>query len=171
MRRIRIVRYEASHAAALQEAAIESAAEVGPWLPWCRPTHTLADAEQYIAWQTELFDRGDEYSFAIESDDGGFLGGCGLNDLDKTNRRANLGYWLRTSVTGHGYATTAVRQLAAWAFASTELVRLEIVIAVENALSQRVAERIGAAREGVLRRRILLHGVHHDAVCYSILRP
>jgi len=58
-----------------------------------------------------------------------------------------------------------------WAFASTELVRLEILVAISNLPSQRVAEKAGAVREGVLRRRLLLHGVSHDAVMFSLTRP
>jgi RimJ/RimL family protein N-acetyltransferase len=64
-----------------------------------------------------------------------------------------------------------VRQLADFAFRTTDLVRLEIVCAVGNERSQRVAERAGAVREGVLRRRLVLHGEAVDAVMYSLVRP
>ena len=46
-----------------------------------------------------------------------------------------------------------------------------VVFAVSNLPSQRVAEKAGAVREGVLRRRLLLHGVSHDAVMFSLTRP
>jgi RimJ/RimL family protein N-acetyltransferase len=71
---------------------------------------------------------------------------------------------------GRGAAVAAVRQVADWAFAQTELVRLEVVCAVGNVRSQRTAERAGAVREGVLRQRLLIHGQAHDAVMHSILR-
>jgi ribosomal-protein-serine acetyltransferase len=35
-------------------------------------------------------------------------------------------------------------------------------------VSQRVAEKSGALREGVLRNRLLLHGKIHDAAMYSL---
>ena len=69
-----------------------------------------------------------------------------------------------------GVATEAVRQVADFAFGNTDLVRLEIVCAVGNDASQRVAERAGAVREGVLRHRLLLHGQPVDAVMYSVVR-
>lgn len=171
MSSVRIRRYAPAHAVPLNEAALESVAEVGPWLPWCHRGHTLDEAESYIRQQRERFERGEEYSFAIESEDGRLLGGCGLNELDQSNRRCNLGYWVRSSETGRGHATQAVLQLASWAFSHTDLVRLEIVASVENKPSQRVAERVMSVREGVLRRRLLLHGRWHDAVSYSIIRP
>lgn len=55
---------------------------------------------------------------------------------------ANLGYWVRTSATGSGVAPIAVRQAATRAFSTTELHRLEIVVAVKNVRSIRVAEII-----------------------------
>jgi RimJ/RimL family protein N-acetyltransferase len=67
-------------------------------------------------------------------------------------------------------AAAAVRLVAAWAFEQTDLERLEVFVAAENSRSLRVAQKVGAVREGVLRRRILLHGVFHDAVMHSIVR-
>ena len=46
----------------------------------------------------------------------------------------------------------------------------EITPDVGNLRSQRVAEAVGAHREGVLRSRLLVHGEFHDAVMYSIVR-
>jgi len=65
----------------------------------------------------------------------------------------------------------AVRAVAAYAFRETDLIRLEIVVAVGNTRSQRVAERSAAVREGVLRSRVLLPTGPVDAVMYSLVRP
>jgi RimJ/RimL family protein N-acetyltransferase len=100
-----------------------------------------------------------------------FLGAIGLNNIDPVNPRANLGYWVRTSAKGRGVATEAVRRIVEWSFANTPLVRLEVVVSVENAPSLRVAEKAGAIREGVLRSRILLHGRMHDAVMFAFIKP
>ena len=83
---------------------------------------------------------------------------------------ANLGYWVRTSQAGRGVAPRAIRHLASFAFAETDLQRLEIVCAVGNQRSQRAAEKAGAHREGILRARLFVHGQPHDAVMYSIVR-
>jgi RimJ/RimL family protein N-acetyltransferase len=163
--------YAADDAAELFEAARESIAEVYPWLPWCHPGYTLAEAEEWARSRAALAASGEEYNFVVAGPDDRFLGGCGLNQVNRAHRFANLGYWLRTSATGRGVATEVVRLLREFAFAHTDLVRLEIVCAVGNVRSQRVAERAGAFREGVLRDRILLHGRPVDAVMYSLVRP
>lgn len=162
--------YRLEDAPALYEAVIESRAELAPWMPWCHPLYSIDDSRAWVELQIANFAEGREYDFMIMSPDGQLLGGCGLNFLDVLNRRANLGYWLRTSATGNGYAAEAVRQLVAWAFTNTDFHRLEVVAAVGNERSLRVAERAGAVREGVLRSRLVLHDVAHDAVVCSFVK-
>jgi RimJ/RimL family protein N-acetyltransferase len=162
--------YVAEDAHPLWAAARESQQELFRWLEWCHPGYSLADAEWWCNSRAALAAAGQEYAFVIAAPDGGFLGGCGLNQLNAVHRIANLGYWVRTSATGRGVATEAVRLLSRFAFENTDLVRLEIVCAVENQRSQRVAEAAGALREGVLRSRLLVHGSPVDAVMHSLVR-
>lgn len=162
--------YTPEDAQDLWDAARESVGEVFQWLPWCHAQYSLAEAVEWIRSRAPLAAEGAEYTFAVVGTDGRFLGGCGLNQINRIHRFANLGYWVRSSATRHGVATEAVRQVADFAFGNTELVRLEILCAVGNGPSQRVAERAGAVREGVLRHRLLLHGQPVDAVMYSLVR-
>jgi len=166
----RLRSYHPDDAAALWEAAHESVAEVFPRLAWCHAQYSMTAAADWIHSRSQLAAEGHEYTFAIVGDDGRFLGGCGINQINRIHRFGNLGYWVRTSATGRGVASEALRQAAGFAFQNTDLVRLEIVCAVGNERSQRVAGRAGAVREGVLRRRLLLHGEPVDAVMYSLVR-
>ncbi len=162
--------YRVGDAAALFDAASESVDEVYPWLEWCHPGYTLAEAEVWTGSCERLFAEGVEYNFAIVDGSGAFLGGCGLNQINRAHRLANLGYWVRSSRAGRGVAAAATRLLADFAFTRTELVRLEILCAVGNRRSQRAAEKSGAIREGVLHDRLFFHGAPHDAVIYAVLR-
>ena len=163
--------YMPADAPALFEAARESVADVNLWLPWCHAGYQLCDAETWIASQVEAFAARREFAFLIEDSAGRFLGGCGLNHISELHRLANLGYWVRTSRAGQGIAAQAVRLVAEWAFANTNLERLEIVVAVGNTRSERVAVKSGAQREGLLRSRLYFHEQPHDAVMYSLVRP
>ena len=167
---VRIRPYRVEDADAVVEAALESTTEAHPWMPWCHPGYTLSESRSWLDAQTAGFAAGTAFEFAIVSEDGRYLGGCGLNQIDPLNRRANLGYWVRSTATGRGVATAAVQALRDWAFAATDLVRLEIVIAEGNVASHRVAERVGAVREGTLRRRLILHGRLSDATMFSLTR-
>ncbi|MBK8167827.1 MAG: GNAT family N-acetyltransferase [bacterium] len=152
------------------EAAKESVAEVNLWLSWCHRDYSIEEAQQWSAAQALAFEQGREYEFVVTDDNGRFLGGCGLNHINCADRGANLGYWVRTTEMGRGVALQAVRRVVEFAFTATNLERLEIVCAVGNRASQRVAEKSGAAREGIARGRIYLRGQPCDAVIYSILR-
>ena len=111
-----------------------------------------------------------DYTFAVVGNrDGRFLGTCGINQIDRMHLRANLGYWVRSTATGRGIATEATRLLARFGFETLRLERIEIVVNVGNLASGRVAEKAGALREGVARRRLRTNGESHDAVVYSLI--
>ena len=166
-----IRRYRLDDAADVLEAVRESVQEIQPWMPWCHPGYSIEDSVSWLTAQVPAFDAGTAFEFAIVSSDGRYLGGCGLNQIDALNRRANLGYWVRSTETRRGVATAAARALRDWAFEHTSLIRLEIVVAASNHASQRVAEKVGAVREGLLHRRLVLHGAVHNATMFSLTRP
>ena len=167
---VRIRPYASSDAPALYEAVRESIEHLRPWMGWCHADYTLAEAREWVDRHVALFAEKREHQFVVIDEDGALLGACGLNQVDSANRRANLGYWIRLSAAGRGCALAAVRLVAAWAWENTDLERLEIVVAVGNAASLRVAEKVGASREGVLAHRLLIRETFHDAVMFSLVR-
>ena len=151
-------------------AVRESRAELGLWMPWCTPDYDQSRAAEYVVKSQEERRAGRAYEFGIFGPDGEFLGNCGLNCINVENKFANLGYWIRTRRTRRGFATSAVLELARWGFSNTDLNRFEIVAAVDNVASQRVAERAGAHREGIAKQRLVFGGRVHDAAIYSLVR-
>jgi ribosomal-protein-serine acetyltransferase len=167
---VHIRRYQPSDVSDVFEAVRESLPELQPWMPWSHPAYSIHESRSWLQAQIAAFEQRTAFEFAIIDDDGRYLGACGLNQIDHANRRANLGYWVRTSATNRGVATRAVGVLRDWAFAHTDLIRLEIVIAVGNLASGRVAEKAGAVREGTLHKRLMLRGVAQDAAIFSLTR-
>jgi ribosomal-protein-serine acetyltransferase len=161
--------YQQGDAEPMFAAVHESVADVFPWMSWCHSQYSMDDARKWVTTQQELAEQGRAYEFAIWNENQ-YLGGCGINQISQANRFANLGYWVRSSATGRGVAPAAVRLVASHAFQETDLIRLEIVCAVGNVRSQRVAEKVGALREGVLRNRVLLPSGPSDAVMFSLVR-
>jgi len=153
------------------EAVRETLPELCRWMTWCHPGYSEADALRWISSQAQARESGSAFEFLIVGGSGRLLGVCGINAINHENRFANLGYWVRTSESRRGVAVNAVKLLASWVFEHTNLQRLEIVTAVGNDASQRVAEKAGALREGTLRSRLCIHGAYHDAVMHSIIRP
>ena len=154
----------------LYEAACESVAELSPWLPWCHPGYRIEDSREWVERCAVRWDEGEAYNFAIcDAQNGTYLGGCGLSITSPASGIANLGYWVRTGQTRQGVATAATRLLARFGFEELSLNRVEIVVAIENRVSLRVAEKAGATREGLLRNRLVDSEAAHDAVMHSFI--
>jgi len=153
------------------EAVRESQAQVGRWLAWCHPEYSLADSRAWVDLRSAAWQVGHDFGFVIaDKADGRFLGGCGLNQFEWPSRRANLGYWVRTSAAGRGVATAAARLLARFGLEWASLERIEIVAAAGNVASQRVAAKAGATLECLARRRLHVGDVQSDGFVFSLVR-
>ena len=98
------------------------------------------------------------------------LGVVSLRIAERDPGLAAVGYWLRPEARGRGAATVAVQLIALWAFNELGVQRLELTTAPENAASQRVAERAGFSREGVLRGLVATKdNGRRDSVMFSLL--
>jgi RimJ/RimL family protein N-acetyltransferase len=97
------------------------------------------------------------------------LGTIALMELDWEQHRADIGFWLAPWARGRGIATRAVTLLARWALEILGLARIQMGIYPSNQASQRVAERAGFVREGVLRSFLEVKGCRQDVVLFSLL--
>ena len=163
--------FKTGDAEVLYKAVRESLAEISPWLEFAHDDYSIKETKKWLKTHPKNQRNGIEYNFAIfDTKDSTFLGGCGLNRIDKLNKRANLGYWTRTGYTGRGVATAATLLLAKWGFKELKLNRIEILVATINRPSLHVAEKAGAQREGVMRKRIVVRDKVYDAVMFSLVR-
>lgn len=167
---ISIRRYGAEDIPVLFEAARESAGEsFTRWMPWYHEQYAIEDSSAFILHCEEAWVKGEEYGFGVfDAGTGDLLGGVGLNQFNRDHKFANLGYWVRSSRMGRGVAPAATLLTARFGFEDLGLNRVEIVVAAGNVRSQRVAEKAGARREGVLRNRLMIGGRLHDALMYSL---
>jgi RimJ/RimL family protein N-acetyltransferase len=130
----------------------------------------LEEAEKFEREARAGWEDGTRFDFVIfDRDSDAYAGGVGINFINQVHGFANLGYWVSPAWEGRGVATTAARLAARFALDEVGLQRVEIVVAPDNVASQRVAEKSGAVREGLLRRRLRIHGAALDAVMYSIV--
>lgn len=97
------------------------------------------------------------------------VGTIGLMRRDRDHRTAEIGYWVAPWARGDGIAARALRLLAAWAIRTLGVARITCQIDVDNEASQRVAQRAGLAREGILRSAIQAKGRRWTLVVYSLI--
>jgi RimJ/RimL family protein N-acetyltransferase len=80
-----------------------------------------------------------------------------------------IGYWLVPRARGRGLGSRAVALLARWAVTDTQLARVEALVVPDNTASQRVLEKAGFRREGLLRSYLVFDARRTDALVYSLL--
>jgi RimJ/RimL family protein N-acetyltransferase len=138
--------------AAVNEAIHESFAELQPWMPWAQTCPTPEETEAHGRRSHARFHAREDLTYRgwLKGSDR-FVVGSGLHRLDWSVPRFEIGYWVRTSMTGRGYACEVVGALTKLGFETLGAKRLEIRCDVRNERSRRVAERCGFELEGVLR--------------------
>ncbi|MCW2859156.1 MAG: GCN5-related N-acetyltransferase [Actinoallomurus sp.] len=160
------LRPPAADDAADQFAAVDH--EVQRWMCWS----VNYSPDKSLQWCTEeaFRDPSREANFVIVPHATGRLAGViGISRADWETGVAETGYWLGPADRRHGYVAEAVRAVARYAF-GLGLHRLEVLAAVGNIASQRVAERAGFTREGVLRKARPVPGGRSDMVLFSLLK-
>lgn len=168
--RIALRRYRSDDVEPLYAAVEESRASIGRWMPWCHERYSFDDAFTWVAGRERAWVDAEEYTLLIvDAQSGAILGSSGLNQINRVNAYANLGYWVRTSAQGRGVGSAAVRLVARYGFGELRLGRVEIVTDVENVASRRTAERAGARFEGVCRNRLKQGDRFNDAALYGLI--
>jgi RimJ/RimL family protein N-acetyltransferase len=98
---------------------------------------------------------------------GELLGSIGVRYLD--GGIGEVGYWVKREARGRGVATRALGLVARWALVDKGLGRFQLRADIENEPSQRVAEKAGFVREGVLRSSLVHKGERRDVIMYSLV--
>jgi RimJ/RimL family protein N-acetyltransferase len=127
-------------------------------------------AAGWLARYEEGWRDGSRAGFAIEAPDGAFLGLVMFVQLEHQGRQGEIGYVVAPAARRRGVATRAVRLLTEWGFSELRLERIELWIDTTNPGSERVAERAGYLREGVLRSYWFKEEIRRDFGVWSRLR-
>src|SRR5262249_10716445 len=132
---------------------------------------SLCKAQQWIEKSAEEFLAGKSSYFAIlQCESQAVCGSMGFIDINWTHARAEIGYWILSSYRGQGIGTRALSLLANWGFTRLGFARLELLINIDNAASQRLAHNQGFQREGVLRSYLIGRHGREDMYIFSRLR-
>lgn len=133
---------------------------------------TRDDMRDYIATALQWRDEGTAIPFAtVERATGRVVGSTRLANIDRANRRAEIGWtwiarpWQRTAVN-----TEAKLLMLRHAFESLGCIRVELKTDALNDRSRAAIRRLGAVEEGTLRHHMITAtGRLRDSVYYSIL--
>jgi RimJ/RimL family protein N-acetyltransferase len=169
--RLVLQRFTRRDATTLDDAIRESLPDLNQWLPWARMDYTAPDTVAFIresmqAWRDE---RAWDYSIRSKNDPRRHIGNISIWTVSKLGKIGEIGYWVRSEETNRGVCTEAVDVLLEEAFNSLGYHKIILRIAVGNGASDRVAEKLGFTREGVLREELLIRGNWIDHSLWSLL--
>lgn len=168
--RLRLRGPKRGDSAPLHAAIEETLDELIPWLPWARPGHSRAETRRYLRAARAAWARRTSFEFVLElAASGTLLGIVSLHRIDWLRHSAGIGYWIRRSRFGQGFATEACAAVLGHAFDALRINRVEALVALANKPSQRVVEKLGFTREGVAREAELIEGAFLDHYQYSLL--
>ncbi len=153
-------------------AAIDSSlTELRRWTPWVIPEpHEVGVLEDRIWKFHEQFGSGQNFIYGLFDPaemrvvgQAGLYGRIGPAALE-------IGYWIRSDATGHGYATEATRMLTTVAFRECAVDRVEIRCDPNHAASAAIPQRLGFnLREVITQEAVTPAEGSHDLQIWELL--
>jgi ribosomal-protein-serine acetyltransferase len=169
--RLILQRFARKDASTLDDAIRASLGDLNQWLPWARMDYTNSDTTAFIRESVQAWkeNRAWDYSIRLKTDPGRHVGNISLWTVSKLGKISEIGYWVRSDETGRGVCTEAVDRVLEEGFAALGYHKAVLRIAVGNDNSDRVADKLGFTREGVLREELLIRGNWVDHSLWSLL--
>lgn len=165
--RLSLVPSAVEHADSLWAAVESSLPELRPWMAWAADDSHDGNAT-FLETCEQQWSRDEAWIFTLFFE-GKAAGTVGLGGHVVLHRSAELGYWLRSDLAGRGLMTEAGAAVVAFGFEEVGLHRIELHAGVNNHASNRVAEKLGFQRVGLLREASRGQGGWYDCYVYDLL--
>ena len=134
------------------------------------PPTTVEGFEKFIAWTHRQRVAGQYVCFAIVprgSDTA--IGLFQIRSLEPEFGTAEWGFAIASEFWGTGMFGDGARLAIGFAFDTLGAHRLEARASLANGRGNAALRKLGASREGILRKSFLRHGEHHDQALWTIL--
>jgi ribosomal-protein-serine acetyltransferase len=136
----------------VNEAIKESYSELKAWLPFAQNIPAVEETEINLREAHLKFLKRESFRFLIfHQDTNEFIGTASLQGIDWDIPKAEIGYWINTKFSGHGYMTEAIKELTNFGLEQLHFKRLEIRCESTNEKSRAIPERLRFNLEGTLR--------------------
>ena len=134
------------------------------------PPNTVDGFERFIAWTHRQRAAGQSLAFAIvERGSDVAIGLFQVRSLDLDFGTAEWGFAIGSEFWGQGMFMDGAPLVIEFAFDVIGVQRLEARAAVSNTRGQTALKKLGAVREGILRKSFLRYGEFHDQALWALL--
>ena len=98
------------------------------------------------------------------------LGSIGLKITNHESQIAEIGFMIKPSAQGKGFAGESLNLIKNFAFTELKLNKLVATCSVENASSYKLLEKCGFIREGCLKQNTIINGEYVDDYIYGLCK-
>jgi len=135
------------------------------------PFKSINDALDEISWYQSIYSNKTGIRWGITlREQGVVIGTCGFHKLVSQHFRTEIGFELSKEQWGKGIALEAVEAIIKYGFEHMNVQRIEALIEPPNLSSQKLVEKMGFIREGLLRNYEFTCGKFDDLYMYSLLK-
>jgi RimJ/RimL family protein N-acetyltransferase len=169
-KRLMIRPFRRRDVAAMHEAVSGSVDDLQPWLPWVED-YDRGVAQRFVRESVGAWSEGRAFDFTIRAidDPNRHIGNVSVWTTSQQNSIGEVGYWIRSDETGKGFGTEATTRAVQIGFEEMGLHKVQLRIAVGNAASDRIAEKLGFGFEGTLRDEVRVGNRWLDHTVWSML--
>ncbi|MFX3636409.1 MAG: GNAT family N-acetyltransferase [Candidatus Pristimantibacillus sp.] len=163
-----LVLMDSSHIAGLTGVMLQEEIWEFTW----RKFTTLEQVNEMVNEAMEQKNKGSQLPFVIiDKNSGQIIGTTRISNIDSVHRHAEIGWtFLSPHVWRKGINTECKFLLLQYCFEQLQLLRVQFLVSGHNYRSQKAVERLGAVKEGILRKhKLKMDGSIHDTIIYSIL--
>lgn len=134
------------------------------------PFKTVNEALDEISWYESIVEKKTGIRWGITlKQQGEMIGSCGFLNMASKHFRSEIGIELSKDYWGKGIASEAIEAVVTYGFEKMNLQRIEALIEPLNLSSQKLFERQGFVREGLLRNYEYTNGKFDNLFMYSLL--
>ncbi len=144
--------------------------EVTHFLTWL-PHENIGQTESMLTRAIDAWDEGSRFPYMITLKESGAV--IGMIDPQIEGHKVAIGYVMNRAYQGKSYMTESARAIIDWALGQPSIYRVYATTDVENFASQRVLEKVGMQREGLLRKYIVHPNISdepRDSCIYAIVK-
>ncbi|WP_054024944.1 GNAT family N-acetyltransferase [Bacillus sp. FJAT-28004] len=127
-------------------------------------------AEAWIERTRNAYQKGEIYSFAMVKKENKMLIGCVSLRVSKSEKQAELAYWVGRPFWGRGYATEAAQTIVKFGFEGLNLNRILAAAMTKNPASYKVMHKLGMKSEDNFPKQVLKSGIYEDLVHYGLVK-
>lgn len=156
--------------APVHEAVRASVPELAKFLPWA-VNYQRSVTTQFIRDSIGAWASGRAFDFAIRMIDkpDRHIGNVSVWFTSRANCVGEVGYWIRSDAVNQGIGTEATARALQIAFEELGMHRVATRIAVGNAASERIMQKLGFLKEGTLRDEVKVGDQWLDHTVWGLL--